>query len=92
MKKKKAKAQTVQNTTQSATDWTDIDNNPPPYYKIISIKLKSGEVINDCARMPDQNTGDYYVGALGKDIKDIIQWRDFEWKYPSMDDKKYKKR
>lgn len=91
MRKKKVKQETAQNITQSAVDWTDITTNPPPYYKIISLKLKSGQVIDDCARIPDQN-GDYYVGALGKDIKDVIQWRDFEWQYPSMDDKKHKKR
>lgn len=91
MRKKKKQEQAAQNTTQSAVDWTDINTNPPPYYKIISLKLKSGKIIDDCARIPDQK-GDYYVGALGNDIKDVSHWKDFEWKYPSMDDKNHRKR
>lgn len=74
----------------STADWTDIKSNPPPYYKIISLKLKSGKVIDDCARIPDGKK-DYYVGALGEDIQNVSHWRDFVWNYP-YSERKYDKK
>lgn len=85
------KKEIPQPTSQTAIDWTDIKSTPPPYYKIISVKLKSGKIVDDCALMPDPKK-DYFIDNLGRDVIDVSQWRDFEWKFPIYENKKYKKR
>lgn len=60
-------------TTQSAGTWINLKESLPPYFRIISVKNKTGAIFNDCARIPDGET-DCYIQGLGNIITDLIEW------------------
>lgn len=75
---------TIQPTTQTASNpWRDGKSEPPPYNLIITVQTKSGTVINDCARIANGKV-DVYVDDYGKDVLNVIQWRNYNWVYPGM--------
>lgn len=60
-------------TTQSAGIWMNIKESLPPYFKVITVKTKTGTVLEDCARIPDGEV-DCYIQGLGTIITDIVEW------------------
>ena len=80
------KKDTVEPTSQTASNpWRDIKSDPPPYNKIITVQTKTGVIVNDCARIADGKV-DVYVDDYGKDVLNVIQWRNYNWVYPSTKD------
>lgn len=60
-------------TTQSAGIWFNVKDEDPPFFKTIHVKLKSGKMLTDCARIPDGES-DFYIHGNGDNITDIVEW------------------
>jgi hypothetical protein len=63
----------IEMTSQSAGIWVNIKESLPPYFKVVTVKTKAGTKLEDCARIPDENT-DCYIQGLGTIITDIVEW------------------
>lgn len=69
--------------SQAANDWQKVDEVLPPFNKIITVKLKSGTIVKDCARIPDMGDNYYYVQGEGKMVYNVTEWKNEIWKYPN---------
>jgi hypothetical protein len=76
MKKRKRtpkESKDLGSTTQTAGVWVNVKDSLPPFYKIVTVKTKSGTISDDCARIPDGDN-DFYIQGLGILITDIVEW------------------
>ena len=57
-------------------EWISIKEALPPFFKTVRIKLKSGTILEDCARIPDMDDYTYVHGTREqRSIGDeMIEW------------------